>query len=101
MLREQQITDRKFVESLKAKVTGGQTMRVTRPGFRLESDYPEPSPPPSLGQDTEKWLRQIGFKDHEIEAFGQRGVIAFDNQPTVKETAKMPDLKARAETSST
>ncbi|KRQ10015.1 CoA-transferase [Bradyrhizobium pachyrhizi] len=101
VLREQQVTGRKFVESLNAKVTGGQTMRVTRPGFRLETDYPEPSPPPSLGQDTVKWLRQIGFKDVEIETFGQRGVVAFDNQPTVKETGKMPDLKARAETSST
>ncbi|MGY3233435.1 CoA:oxalate CoA-transferase [Bradyrhizobium sp. USDA 4472] len=101
VLREQQVTSRKFVESLKANVTGGQTMRVTRPGFLLESDYPEPSPPPSLGQDTMKWLRQIGFKDAEIETFGRRGVIAFDNRPTVKDTARMPDLKARAETSST
>jgi len=58
-------------------------------------------PPPGLGQDTEKWLKQLGFKDGEIQAFGQRGVVAFANQPTVKETAKMPDLKARAETSST
>jgi CoA:oxalate CoA-transferase len=101
VLKEEQIIGRKFVESLKAKVSGGQMMRVTRPGFRLETDYPEPSPPPSLGQDTEKWLRQLGFTDDEIQAFGQRGVVAFDNQPTVKETAKMPDLKARAETSST
>jgi len=76
-------------------------MRVTRPGFRLETDYPEPLPPPSLGQDTDKWLRQLGFKDDEIHAFGQRGVVAFNNQPSVKETARMPDLKARAETSST
>ena len=34
------------------------------------------------------------------QALGQRGVVTFDNRPTVKETVKMPDLKARAETSS-
>ncbi|MGY8666584.1 CoA transferase [Bradyrhizobium sp. UFLA05-109] len=101
VLKEEQIVGRKFVESLKANVSGGQTMRVTRPGFRLEADYPEPLPPPSLGQDTEKWLRQLGFADGDIEAFGRRGVVAFDNRPTVKETVRMPDLKARAETSST
>jgi CoA:oxalate CoA-transferase len=101
VLKEEQVVGRNFVESLKAKVSGGQAMRVTRPGFRLETDYPEPLPPPSLGQDTEKWLRQVGFTNDEIQAFGQRGVVAFNNQPTVKETKKMPDLKARAETSST
>jgi hypothetical protein len=58
-------------------------------------------PPPSLGQDTEKWLRYLGLTDDEIEVLGQRGVVAFDNRPTVKETMKMPDLKARAESSST
>jgi CoA:oxalate CoA-transferase len=101
VLKEEQVVGRNFVESLRAKVSGGQAMRVTRPGFRLETDYPEPLPPPSLGQDTEKWLRQVGFTNDEIQAFGQRGVVAFNNQPTVKETAKMPDLKARAEISST
>src|SRR5215471_1754103 len=101
VLKEAQIVGRKFVESLKTTVSGGQTMRVTRPGFRLETDYPEPLPPPSLGQDTDKWLRQLGFEDGDIQALGQRGVVAFDNRPTVKETVKMPDLKARAETSST
>jgi crotonobetainyl-CoA:carnitine CoA-transferase CaiB-like acyl-CoA transferase len=101
VLKEEQIVGRKFVESLKAKVSAGQPMRVTRPGFRLETDYPEPLPPPSLGQDTDKWLRQLGFKNDEIHAFGQRGVVAFNNQPSVRETARMPDLKARAETSST
>ena len=101
VLQEEQVVGRKFVESLKAKASGGQAMRVTRPGFRLETDYPEPLPPPSLGQDTEKWLRQLGYKDDEIQTFGQRGVVAFNNQPTVKETAKMPELKGRAEISST
>jgi crotonobetainyl-CoA:carnitine CoA-transferase CaiB-like acyl-CoA transferase len=101
VLKEEQIVGRKFVEHLKAEVTGGQAMRVTRPGFRLEADYPEPLPPPALGQDTRTWLRKVGFKDAEIDDFGKRGVVAFNNRPTVKETEKMPDLKSRAETSST
>ena len=101
VLKEEQIAGRKFVERLKAEVSGGQAMRVTRPGFRLDVDYPEPLPPPLLGQDTKAWLRKVGFEDSEIEDFRKRGVVAFNNQPTVKETAKMPDLKARAETSST
>lgn len=101
VLKEEQIIGRKFVEHLKAEVTGGQTMRVTRPGFRLDADFPEPLPPPALGQDTRTWLRKVGFQDAEIDDLGERGVVAFNNRPTVKETAKMLDLKARAETSST
>lgn len=101
ILQEEQITGRRFVESLKAEVSGGQAMRVTRPGFRLEQDYPEPAPPPQLGQNTEKWLQDLGYSAGEIADFGQRGVVTFANRPTVKETSKMPDLKVRAESSST
>ena len=100
ILEQEQVTGRKFVEQLKAEVSGGQVMRVTRPGFRLEEDYPEPSPPPQLGQNTEGWLKQLGFDAKEIAAFGARGVVAFANRPSVKETTRMPELKARAESSS-
>jgi crotonobetainyl-CoA:carnitine CoA-transferase CaiB-like acyl-CoA transferase len=54
--RSEQVVGRRFVETLSAKVSGGQAMRVTRPGFRLEQDFPAPLPPPQLGQDTERWL---------------------------------------------
>ena len=100
VLREGQITGRKFVEQLSAEVSGSQQMRITRPGFRLQDDYPEPSPPPQLGQDTERWLKNLGYRDTDFAAFGQLGVVAFANRPTVKETPKMPDLKMRAEASS-
>src|SRR5262249_59375540 len=100
ILAEEQVRGRKFVERLKAEVSGGQPMRVARPGFRLEQDYPEPSPPPQLGQDTERWLGKVGYSAPDIAALGARGVIAFANRPTVKETVRMPDLKVRAETSS-
>jgi CoA:oxalate CoA-transferase len=100
VLKEDQITGRKFVERLSAEVSDGEQMRVTRPGFRLQDDYPEPSPPPQLGQDTERWLKHLGYRDTDIAALGQLGVVAFANRPTVQETAKMPDLKMRAEASS-
>jgi CoA:oxalate CoA-transferase len=100
ILKEEQVTGRKFVEKLNVEVTGGQAMRVTRPGFLLEEDFPEPAPPPHLGQNTEKWLRDVGYSADEIAAFGERGVVTVANRPTVKETSKMPDLRARAETSS-
>lgn len=100
ILREEQVTGRHFVERLKAEVSDGQAMRVTRPGFRLEQDYPEPAPPPQLGQNTETWLQHLGYGAEEIAALGARGVVAFANRPSVKETSKMPDLKVRAESSS-
>lgn len=100
ILAEEQVTGRKFVEQFKAEASGGQAMRVTRPGFRLEQDFPEPAPPPLLGQDTKRWLGAVGYSAQDIAALGARGVIAFANRPTVKETVKMPDLKVRAESSS-
>ena len=100
ILGEAQVAGRKFLERLSAEVSDGQAMRVTRPGFRLEQDYPAPTPPPQLGQDTEKWLGAIGYSADEAAALGARGVVAFTNRPSVKETVKMPDLKVRAESSS-
>ncbi len=100
ILAEAQITGRNFVETVPATVSGNQPMRVTRPGFRLDVDYPEPAPPPLLGQDTERWLRAVGYSGEQISALRERGVVTFANQPTVKESQRLPELKVRAETSS-
>ena len=100
ILEEAQITGRKFVETLPATVTGNQPMRVARPGFLLDVDYPEPAPPPQLGQDTEHWLGTIGYSPEEIASLRERGVVTYQNRPTVRESQKLPELKVRAEASS-
>jgi crotonobetainyl-CoA:carnitine CoA-transferase CaiB-like acyl-CoA transferase len=100
ILNETQVIGRKFVETLPARLASDQPMRVTRPGFRLDVDYPQPAAPPVLGQDTERWLRAVGYGAAEISALRERGVVTFANQPTVRESPKLPELKVRAEGSS-
>ena len=56
-------------------------MRVTRPGFLLDEDYPAPAPPPELGRDTERWLAELGYGAERIAALTERGVSP---RPTVR-----------------
>lgn len=100
ILAEEQVLGRNFVEQLPATVSGGRAMRVTRPGFLLDEPYPEPTPPPVLGQDTERWLTMLGFAPDEIERLKAGGAVTGANRPTVPVSARMPDLTSRAETSS-
>jgi crotonobetainyl-CoA:carnitine CoA-transferase CaiB-like acyl-CoA transferase len=100
ILAEEQVTGRRFVETLDATVAGDQPMRVTRPGFLLDEDYPAPMPPPQLGQDTDRWLAEIGYGAEQIATLKEHGTVAAANRPTVPPSAKLPELKARAESSS-
>lgn len=100
ILAEAQVSGRKFVETLSATVSGGQPMRVTRPGFRLDADFPVPTPPPELGQDTGHWLTELGFQPDEVSGLFQRGVVAAADRPTAKGSSGSPDLGARAEAAS-
>ena len=97
ILAEEQVTGRRFVETLAGEVSGGHAMRVTRPGFLIGEAYPEPTPPPQLGQHTERWLAAVGYSPGEIADLQAAGAITSGNRPTVPETRRMPDLKARAE----
>lgn len=97
ILAEEQVAGRRFVETLAGEVSGGQPMRVTRPGFLIGEAYPEPATPPQLGQDTERWLAAIGYSPAEVAELQSAGTVTSGNRPTVRETPRMPDLKARAE----
>ena len=78
ILNEDQITGRKFVESLPATVTGGQPIRVTRPGFRLDADYPEPcSAVRNLGNTAEQWLHVIGYSPDESRPCGSAVSVTY------------------------
>jgi CoA:oxalate CoA-transferase len=101
ILQEEQIVGRKFVETLPLNNHAGQPLRVTRPGLRLDEEFPQPAPPPILGQDTERWLSELGYGSGEIAALRESGAVAMAGCPTVPESRKLPELKARAESSST
>lgn len=76
VLREPQVTGRDFVETLDGQTSSGAPLRVTRPGFRIDGGFPPPSPPPVLGQDTERWLLALGYTAAEIDRLRQSGVTA-------------------------
>lgn len=101
ILQEKQIVGRKFVERLPLKNHAGQTLRVTRPGFRLDEEFSAPAAPPILGQDTERWLIELGYSPGEIAALHESGAVTWAGRATVPESAKLPELKVRAESSST
>jgi crotonobetainyl-CoA:carnitine CoA-transferase CaiB-like acyl-CoA transferase len=51
-------------------------LTVPRVGFHLASGQPDVStPPPQLGQDTQRILQNLGFDADQISAFKQQGVI--------------------------
>jgi crotonobetainyl-CoA:carnitine CoA-transferase CaiB-like acyl-CoA transferase len=70
VLRDAQVTGRGVVEDLTGKKSSGAPLRVTRPGFRLGEPFPQPTPPPELGQDRALWLAALGYTEAEIEGCG-------------------------------
>lgn len=97
ILQEEQVTGRRFVETIDATVRGGQPMRVTRPGFLLDEDYPVPTPPPQLGQDTERWLEVLGYGPEQVASLKGNGTVAAVDRPTSGPSAKPPELQPRAD----
>lgn len=76
ILDHPQVRERNFVESLPATNPDGESLRITRPGFRLDEPLPVPASPPALGADTRSWLRRLGHTDREITELVHAGVIA-------------------------
>ena len=89
VLREEQVVGRRFVETLAAHNPKGEPLRVTRPGFRLDEDFPTPAPPPRLGADTAAWLARIGYGANEISRLHGAGVVACAETAT---DAADPDI---------
>ncbi|MBO4227116.1 MULTISPECIES: CaiB/BaiF CoA-transferase family protein [Bradyrhizobium] len=78
ILREAQLLERGFVETLPRDGAGEPPLRITRPGFRLDEAFLAPALPPSLGADTERWLARLGYSDSEIDhliASGAAGTL--------------------------
>ncbi len=101
ILDEEQIIGRNFIETLTMTNDGERPMRITRPGFRLDRDFPVPAPPPALGQDTDRWLGTLGYAAAEIAAMRERGAVGAQAPSTAREPARAPELQVRAESSST
>lgn len=88
ILEEQQIVSRKLVETLGVSNKDGQPLRIMRPGFRFDEDYPQPSDPRQLGADTATWLARIGFTGDEIAALTQAGTVKCAGPVPIRETAR-------------
>ncbi|UFW88182.1 CoA transferase [Bradyrhizobium barranii] len=67
VLQQPQLLERGFVETLAPEQDGAQPLRITRPGFRLDEEFSVPSPPATLGADTERWLQRLGYSYAEVE----------------------------------
>src|SRR5262245_12263854 len=76
ILEHEQITDRDFIKKFPTAPNVDREIAVVRSGFRLDSGDPQPAtPPPALGADTEKILRELGYALNDIAQFKQTGVI--------------------------
>jgi CoA:oxalate CoA-transferase len=50
--------------------------KTSRGGFQLPNDPIKPkSPAPKLSQDTDHWLRELGYSAEEIAELRSKGVI--------------------------
>lgn len=76
VLQQPQLHERGFVEVLAGEAPGREPLRVTRPGFRFDEEFPAPSSPPKLGADTERWLSELGYSGDAIAGLVASGAVA-------------------------
>ncbi|MDA9392471.1 CoA-transferase [Bradyrhizobium sp. CCBAU 45394] len=84
VLTNAHIVSRHFIETLPAKRSDGEALRVTRPGFRLEEELPSPPAPPALGADTVHWMARLGYSREATERLVANGSVGL---PPTAETA--------------
>ncbi|MBP0110638.1 CaiB/BaiF CoA transferase family protein [Bradyrhizobium vignae] len=77
VLAEAQVVGRRFIETLPAARGDGEALRVTRPGFRLEDEFPSPPAPPALGADTVLWMARLGYSQEDTERLVLNGAIGL------------------------
>jgi CoA:oxalate CoA-transferase len=76
ILEHPQIIERGLVKHFQAAPGTDRGIAVVRAGFRLASGDPEPvSPPPLLGADTEKILKELGYDGDFIAKLRAEGAV--------------------------
>ncbi len=75
-IRHPQVESRQLLQRFEDVPGVGRDVEVARVGFRLGKEQPQVStPPPQLGQDTERLLAEAGYSADQISAFRVDGVI--------------------------
>ncbi|MCP3394978.1 CoA transferase [Bradyrhizobium sp. CCGB12] len=77
VLNEAHIVGRHFIETLPAKRSDGEALRVTRPGFRLDDEFPSPPAPAALGADTAHWMTRLGYSQEDTDRLVANGAIGL------------------------
>ena len=76
VLNHPQIAGRGFLAEFPDVPGLGRDITLARIGAQIDGTRPSvAAPPPTLGQDTDAILRQLGYKDDEIEAMRKEGAI--------------------------
>ena len=75
ILKADQLTGRNFIENLGGREANEKNLRVTRPGFLLDTEFPVPTSPPVLGQNSLEILKTLGYAQDEIDELFRSGVV--------------------------
>jgi crotonobetainyl-CoA:carnitine CoA-transferase CaiB-like acyl-CoA transferase len=76
VLEHPQVEERGLIRRFPGAPGVDQEIAVVRAGFRLANGDPEPaSPPPGLGENTERILGELGHDDTKIEALRRERTI--------------------------
>jgi crotonobetainyl-CoA:carnitine CoA-transferase CaiB-like acyl-CoA transferase len=76
IVRHPQLESRRFFKRFDDVPGAGRGIAVPRIGFKLGSALPDvPTPPPTLGRDTNDLLRSLGYNDVDISRLRTQGIV--------------------------